>query len=164
MAWSDAARQAALLARQRRAHPKPVYARRTASRAAKALASHRPATAHKQRLADEAEKRVARMTGGERTGDNLPVDHVVRNKAGKVFGVEVKMVLDQKNAKLTMHPESLARKVTWGHANHASLHTVVVDLRGKTPSVLYRRGVGSFRLAGLTTVRNGSHLLQLMGV
>jgi len=38
MAWSEAARQAALLARKRRAHPKPVYVRRTASRAAKALA------------------------------------------------------------------------------------------------------------------------------
>ena len=164
MTWSEAARQAALLARKRRAHPKPVYVRRTASRAAKALATHKPATAHKQRLADEAEKRVARMTGGERTGDNLPVDHVIKSKAGKVFGVEVKSVSENRNDKLTMHPESLARKVTWGHANHASLHTVVVDLRGKLPRVLYRKGVGSFRLANLTTVRDAAHLRQLMGV
>mgnify|MGYP001593290727 CR=1 FL=1 len=161
MAWSEAARRAAAEARRRRARPKPIY---VPTRKARALASHKPATAHKQRLADESEKRVARMLGGERTGDNLPVDHVVKNKAGKVFGVEVKTLVDQRNDKLTMHPDALARKVRWGHANHASLYTVVVDLRGQTPQMLYRRGVGSFRLAGLTPVQDGAHLKQLMGV
>lgn len=132
-----------------------------AEKVARALAAYKPSTKEKQDLASAAERKVAEMIGTKPTGDNLPVDAVL--KVGKsTYGVEVKSVSDNSNSKITMHPESLARKVAWGRSNHASLHTVVVDT--KTNTVYYRKGVGSFRLHTLTQVDSAVHLRTLMGI
>jgi hypothetical protein len=135
--------------------------RTSSERAATAKATYKTSSKAKQDLATAAEQRVAKMLGSEPTPDNLPVDVVVKS-GGKTYGVEVKSFSDNGNNKITMHPESLARKVAWGRSNHASIHTVVVDT--KTRSVFYRAGVGSFRLHTLTRVENAAHLRRLIGI
>jgi len=114
-------------------------------------------------LADKSERYVAAMLNGDRTADNLPMDTVVKF-GGKTYGVEVKTIMDNDNSKITMHKESLERKLKWAHSNRASLHTVVVDVRHGEPKMFYRHGVGSFRLHTLTPVNDGNHLRQLMGM
>lgn len=111
-----------------------------------ALASHKSATKDKQLAAAAAERAVASIVGGKGTDDNQPVDVTV----GKNVGVEVKAVIDNGNNKITMHPESLARKEAWAKDNKATLHTVVVDT--KTGKMYHREGVGSFRLANMQQV------------
>jgi hypothetical protein len=132
------------------------------AKAARALATHKPSTKEKQDLATAAEKKVAKLLGGEQTGDNLPVDVIVKTKAGKLHGVEVKSVSDNGNNKITMHPESLARKVKWEKQARGTVHTVVVDMRSGW--MYYRKGVGSFRLHTLTRVTSGAHMRRLMGI
>lgn len=129
------------------------------SKSGKATSSHKPSTKAKQDLATDAEKKIIKMLGGKGTGDNKPVD-VVLERDGRVYGIEVKSISDNGNNKITMHKESLERKVKWGRSNHASLHTVVVDSRSGT--VLYRKGVGSFRIHTMTVVNNNVHLQALV--
>jgi hypothetical protein len=112
----------------------------------RALATHKPSTQEKQRKADAAERSVAAIVSGTRTDNNNPVDVTV----GKRVGVEVKAVMDNGNNKITMHPESKARKEAWAKENKASLHTVVVDTR--SGKMYYREGVGSFRIHNMTPV------------
>ena len=140
---------------------KLAAARTSSSRAATASATYKPSTKAKQDLATAAEKRVTKMLGGESTGDNLPVDVIVKG-GGKTYGVEVKSISDNGNNKITMHPPSLARKLAWAKTNRASVHTVVVDTRSNT--VYYREGVGSFRLHTLTRVQSAAHLRKLLGI
>jgi len=101
-------------------------------------------TKAKEKISTHSERRVAAVLGGEQTGDNLPVDvHVGRN------AIEVKTIINGKNPKITMHPESLDRKMKYARKNKMSLHTVVVDMRGEKPEYFYRKGVGSFRLSSM---------------
>ena len=138
------------------------------ARVERALRTHKPATARKQRWADRSEKDIVRMLGGERTGDNDAVDVVVR-AGGKVAGVEVKTILDNGNDKITMHPDSRVRKEAWARSNHATIHTVVIDDRNRFGSsgwsgnrLYYARGVGAFRLTAMTPVRDIPHLRELL--
>jgi hypothetical protein len=139
-----------------RAKQKPA----SSERAARALSTYKPSSKDKQDRATAAERLVAKMLRAKPTGDNQPVD-VVFEISGRMHGVEIKSISDNGNNKITMHPESLRRKISWGHSNHATLHTVVVDTR--TNTIYYRHGVGSFRLHTLTKVNSAAHLRQLMG-
>lgn len=123
-----------------------------------ALKTHKPSTARKQRWADKTEANIRRLIGGESTGDNAPTDvNVVFG--GTTHGIEVKVLLDNTNDKITMHPESRTRKIAWAKKHHAGLHTVVVDDRDRFGSpgysghkIYYREGVGSFRLEAMQQV------------
>lgn len=156
MAWSDAARAAALEARRARAQ-------QTVRKSDLARATHKPSTSAKQALARESEAavktalRIKAMQGG-----NLhPVDAITK-RGGRTFGVEVKTLMDNKNDKITMHPESVARKQQWARRERAALHTVVVDLRNGPAQMYHRSGIGSFRLGGLTPIASAAHLRRLV--
>ncbi len=134
-----------------------------------ALFSYKPATAAKQQYAVKQEQRVAKMLGAVQLDDNEPMDIHGTTAAGKRYGVEVKTFVDNSNDKVTMHPDSLKRKVSWARREKASLHTVVVDARdlfGVTgysgQHIWYRRGVGSFRLRAMVPVRDAAHLQALV--
>ena len=116
-------------------------------RASRALATHVPATRERQRMAAKYEATVAKLIGGKDLGDNEPFD-VVKGK----HAVEVKAILTGKNPKITMHPESLARKTAWLQENKATGHTVVIDARGEGTKYYYKAGVGSFRLSAMREV------------
>ena len=88
-------------------------------------------------------------------------------------GIEVKTLLDNGNDKITMHPSSRRRKEAWARKRGRRIHTVITDDRdtfeGGTHAqqysghrMYYRRGVGAFRLKGMTPVRDAKHLLELM--
>lgn len=130
-------------------------------RAARARASHKPSTQAKQRIAAQGEDHVSEAIGGEGTDDNDAFD-VLRRAAGKLHAVEVKTLIDNKNDKITMHPSSRERKEAWAKRENATMHTVVVDKRGAKQRVFYHAGVGSFRLASLTPVRDAAHLRELI--
>jgi len=156
MAWSEAAREAAALARRMHAHQHAV-------KHANAIASHKPSTKAKQDIARQSEMMIAAQLRSEHYGKSAPVDVVVKRGA-KLIGVEVKTLIDNKNDKITMHGESLARKVKWGHQNHAAMYTVVIDRRAGATHEYYRKGVGSFRLSTLIAVKNGANLRTVFGV
>ena len=130
----------------------------------RALATHKPSTREKQRVAESQEVHVAEILGLNVHGDNDPVD-VSGEMNGKRHAVEVKTFISNSNDKVTVHPDSLKRKTAWARKNKAQLHMVVVDLRSGTRELYYRRGVGSFRLGTLTPVVSAGHLKALvMGV
>jgi hypothetical protein len=114
-------------------------------RSARAKASHRGMTKGKMRVAMSNEARVAKAIGGRHLPDNEPFDIVKGN-----HGVEVKTIMEGKNDKITMHPESLQRKLDHAAANGLTPHTVAIDVRGGAPMVYYKSGVGSYRLGGMT--------------
>ncbi|CAK0774019.1 hypothetical protein CCP3SC15_4920001 [Gammaproteobacteria bacterium] len=116
----------------------------TLTRQERAKLHHKPATLEKQRIAEAQEPKVAKAVSGTQTDDNDPVDVI---KSG--HGIEVKSIVEGKNPKITMHPESLARKKKFARKNKAKLHTVVIDMREGKPVVYYRKGVGSFRLTSM---------------
>jgi hypothetical protein len=115
-------------------------------RAERARKSYRPATKEVQQRADEHEASVAKIIKGKRTKDNEPFDIIKGDSA-----VEVKSIAEGAKAeKITMHPDSLRRKLASATARGYITHTVVCDDRtGKT---LYKEGVGSFRLSSMREV------------
>jgi 2'-5' RNA ligase len=131
-------------------------------RASRAIETHKPVTRLKRVRAEVNEARVAKMIAGSETDDNAPTDVTVRLD-GQLHGIEVKTFIDNAHDKITMHPASLDRKVAWGREHDAVLHTVVFDNRpGHAHELYYKRGVGSFRLGGLTKVANATDLKRLM--
>jgi hypothetical protein len=118
-----------------------------AEKQALALASYKPSTAEKRRVSEKYEAEVARAVKGVNLSDNEPPD-VVKGKNA----VEVKTIVEGKNPKITMHGESLARKVKYGRVNKVTWHTVAVDARGEQPVYYYKQGVGSFRLKNMEPV------------
>lgn len=156
-------------------HGRRVYLRGGATmqqRKQHALRTHKPSTAAKQRVGRANEERIARMLGTKPNGDNDPLD-VVLTLGGRTHGLEVKTFTDNSNDKVTMHPESLARKEKWARKEKAALHTVVIDARRtfndgahrkdySGHGLYYRAGAGSFRLAGMTPVRDAAHLRALV--
>jgi len=93
-----------------------------------------------------AESEIQQMIpGAERTAGNAPFDVTVGNHV-----IEVKTIVHGVNDKITMHPESLARKVAFAEKNGVLPHTVVVDNR--TSKIYYKEGVGSFRLSSMREV------------
>lgn len=108
-----------------------------------------------QDKAEEIERLVTKALGGVQQHNNSPMDVVMKFPNGKTMGLEVKSLLLQKNDKITMKRESLAKKVQWGKDNKSNIGTVVVDLRQKGMQVYYRDGVGSFRIMHMTEVQGG---------
>ena len=118
------------------------------TRAERAKATHKPATREKQLEAAKYEKKVAHAIGGKDLDDHEPFDVLLPRHA-----VEVKTILDGTHPKITMHPESLARKEKYVRKNKVRGHTVVIDARNRSkPEYYYRRGMGSFRLSGMEKV------------
>jgi phage gp29-like protein len=125
------------------------------SRSERAARTYKPVSMEKRRIARESEKKVAEALGMERTPDNSPYDMLAPH-----VGVEVKTLTDQKNGKLTMHPEALAKKQEQAKAEHLRAYTVAVDKRGGGESYYAAKGVGSFRLG--TMIPMGS-MAELRG-
>jgi len=125
-------------------------------RAQRAIKTYKPATKAKQDLGDEMQKKVAEAMGGSPTADNLPFD-VVKGKVG----VEVKTLVDAGNDKITMHPESLERKIKFAKSNKLSkTYTVAVDAREHPPVIYFRQGLGSFRINSMNKVSSWSVLSE----
>jgi len=115
-------------------------------RAERAKQSHNPATKEKHARASAFESRVAETIGGTQTPDNAPFDVVIGNNA-----IECKLVATGAKAeKVTMHPESLERKVKMAESKGLTPHTVVYDERNG--QLYYKEGVGSFRFATMTPI------------
>lgn len=150
MAWSDAARAAALEARR-------LHAQHTVDRTHRATASHKPSTKAKQVVAQIMEGRVRQALGVRQAMvPGYPVD-----ARGRGWGIEIKTIMDNKNSKITMHPSSIARKTAWSKSNKSRLSTVAVDMQ-RGGAVFFHAGVGAFRMRGMTQVRNATHLRQLV--
>lgn len=132
------------------------------SRSERAKASYNPTNRSKHEVARKAELFIANMLGGNHITGNKPMDVILVHPNGKTYGIEVKAVIKNKNEKLTMHPESLDRKVAWGRKHHASVHTVVVDMQSR--QILYRRGVGSFEFGTMDRIESPKHLMKLIGI
>ncbi len=116
-----------------------------------ARASYRPATLQAQRQGEANEVKLATEIKGKQTPDNEAFDVVSNGHC-----VEVKTIVAGANDKITMHPESLARKVAYASSNRLTAHTVVFD--GRNNSIYYRRGIGSFRLRNMERVPSLSAL------
>jgi hypothetical protein len=116
-------------------------------------AFHSPVTYEKLQIALEQEGRLAHAIGGKDLPDNEPFD-VLRDvkDIGVTHAIEVKTIVDGKNDKITMHPDSLRRKKKFIEEHRAVAHTVVIDKRGDTPKYYWRSGVGSFRLKSMQPV------------
>lgn len=145
----------------------------TAERSRRAAMTHKGVSMKTRAMAAESEKQLTRMIGpgAKRTEDtqhNAPMDVV----SGK-HAFEVKTMTENENDKITMHPSSKDRKEAWAQNNRATTHTVIFDKRNRYSrdtvknysghDVYYRRGLGSFRLAGMTKVKDASHLRKLIG-
>lgn len=134
-----------------------------------ALAAHNPFTKEKEAWATKNEQEITKITGGTSTADNLPVDTIIVLD-GKIKGVEVKTMLDNRAGKVTMRNDALVRKEQWARKHRASLHTIVIDDRNafgmpdaySGHRLYYKKGVGSFRLSTMIQVRDAAHLLELM--
>ncbi len=111
------------------------------TRSERASLTHKPSTRAKQIVAISSEQRLAKELGLDRSPDNRPFDLM-----GQGVGIEVKTILDNSNNKITMHPESLARKRSEAERLGITPWTVVIDRRGPDPVYYYREGVGSFYL------------------
>ena len=133
------------------------------TRVARALQTYKPSTKEKQDLGDTRQRDVAKMLGFKVSEDNKPMDVLGENKFGKHTAIEVKTLCDQKNSKLTMHPDARERKLKYGRKNKANLFTIAVDDRdtfnGGQHKDLYsgnkfyiRKGVGSFEIKTMTPV------------
>lgn len=127
---------------------------------AKAKESHLPATRAVQKIATENQTLAALKVGGIETVDNAPFD-IIR---GKDY-IELKTIVRASNDKITMHPESLARKLkSIENVNGARAHTLVIDER--TGKVYYSIGLGSFRLSTMTEIGTknnfGPNLLRVL--
>lgn len=138
------------------------------ARSRRALKHFKPVHAEAQRHAEANELEVRSMIGGTRTDDNLPVD-VITTIDGKLKGVEVKTMINNTNDKITMRAAAIEKKQVWARSNHATVHTVVVDDRGRLGNtgysghrLYYRKGYGSFRLESMIKVTDAAHLKRLM--
>jgi len=124
------------------------------SRAERASATYKPSTREKQRIADESERDLSIALKMDRTPDNAAFDlKIPAAPPAKGVGVEIKTFIDNSNSKITMHKESLARKVKAAKKEKLNAHTVVVDKREPgTERYFYRKGVGSFYLRTMKEV------------
>lgn len=147
-----------------------VQGKKNRDKVSRATTSHKPVSMRAREYAGRNERQVARMIGGTKTDDNLPMDNVVYDAKGKPrLGVEIKTLTVNSNDKITMHPESLDRKEKWAKDNKVPVHTVVIDDRKAFGTkgysghrVYHREGVGSFRLHTMTRVKSAAHLRKLM--
>lgn len=151
----------------------------TPSRSARSLLAQqtsRRVAADVQRYSEEhCEPILAKQIKGVSLRDNEPIDVMV-TRGGKVtHGVELKTMTDNKNNKITMKSDAMARKANWMRENKADYHTIVFDDHkvfnangpGKHGSdsdrvIYYRRGFGSFRVGGMHKVKDTDELNKLL--
>jgi hypothetical protein len=120
----------------------------TTHRGTSARTSYKPVTVAKRQIAKRSEVVLAKALAMKHTENNAPFDLLGGNKA-----VEVKTMVDQSNSKVTMHPDSLSRKLRYARQNKVQPWTIVVDRRPVAEANYYvRKGVGSFRLSSMTPV------------
>ena len=128
-------------------------------RAQTAKDTYKPVTTERRQLATRNERMITKAVSGIATMDNSPFDVIVRGK----FGIEVKTLVDQTNDKITMHPESLARKVASAKKlGLTSTYTVAVDMRTGKPQIYYKSGLGSFRIGSMTPLKSIANLKQVI--
>lgn len=157
-------------------HARPCKIKEAAlqkARAKRAKSSHKPSSAEKQRHAEANEVKLAKQLKGKSLEDNEPMDIILKSKKQE-HGIELKTMLDNGNDKITMHPESKARKLLWQEAApNRTIHTVVLDDRdvfmgGKFKhqfsgsKIYYKRGVGAFRARSMTPVKDVKTLRRLI--
>ena len=124
----------------------------------RALSSYKPSTRAKQKIAYQMQKLVAAALGGQEIPDHQPFDVQV----GRIY-LEVKALIDQKNDKLTMHPESLERKLNYAKVNGIKkVYTVAIDKRGGKQDFYYRKGLGSFRLGKMERLTSHQELKRVI--
>lgn len=111
----------------------------------RARESYKPCTREIRQEGTDNQTRLAKAIKGIETLGNKPFDVIL----GKNF-IEVKTIVRGTNDKITMHPESLARKEKEVKEANGKAHTVVFDNRvGK---IYYKEGLGSFRLKNMEEV------------
>jgi len=144
-------------------------------KALRAQASATRVDATIQRYAEEHnEPKFAKAVGGLSFKDNEPVDVVVGTGGVIQHGIELKTMVTNKANKITMKRSAMERKAEWEKANKATFHTVVIDdsavfnAKGEGQHdeskrrIFYRRGFGSFRVAGMHEVKNVAELKKLL--
>lgn len=110
-----------------------------------AKATHIPVTKEKRRQATKSEAKVAELVGGVFSGDNQPFDVTT-----PTHGIEVKTIFPgSKTPHITMHPESLARKLAAAKKNKLKPATIVIDQRHSQAQFYFKKGVGGFRLSAM---------------
>jgi hypothetical protein len=130
-----------------------------------------------QRYAEEHnEPRFAKAVGGLSFKDNEPVDVVVGDGGVIQHGIELKTMVSNKAGKITMKRSAMERKAKWEKDNKATFHTVVIDdhevFNANGPGehdeskrkIFYRRGFGSFRVAGMYEVKDVAELKKLLAM
>jgi hypothetical protein len=123
-------------------------------RAKRAKAAHKMVGKAEQQEADKVERALAKKLGGSSFENSEAVDVIVPDKSGKVaHGIEHKYMFSNANGKITMNKYAQVRKIEWEKKNKAPFHTVVETKNG---DMYYRRGVGSFRVAGMHKVEGGA--------
>lgn len=121
------------------------------ARASRALATYKPSTRATQKVASRSVNTIASYLSGVATDDHQPMDVLVEG-AKTLHGIEVKTLIDTTRDAITMHPESLRRKIDWVKEHKAEGHTVAVDKRSSSTAYYYRKGFGSFRLGSMQPV------------
>ena len=132
------------------------HAEEIASIWAQSVKSERAKKAHvatnkkAQEDAESQEARIAKRLGGTWSRGNDPVD-IVLEVGGKTHGIELKVMRNNTNDKITVgtEPNSEDRKKDWARSHGAKLHTIVVDRRGGRHDYYYRVGIGNSRLGGM---------------
>ena len=150
----------------------PVPEKKPRDRAARALASYKPATKAKQDHAEGNEEKLARHIGGRGLPDNEPMDVLVPRPGGE-HGIELKTMLDNARGAITVHGDARLRKHRWAEATGNRIHTVVMDDRDvwedgahvalfSGHKLYYRRGVGSFSVKAMYPVKSYAELKELL--
>lgn len=120
---------------------------RRKARKERAKQSHKKSTKAKQDRGEDEQKKMSKIIGGVNDDDNRPFDVI----AGR-HGIEVKTVMDNKNNKITVHPESRRRKELTAKKYGLDMHTIVIDVRGGRRKYYYKAGVGAYRLSAMKRV------------
>lgn len=97
-------------------------------KAQRAKANHKLVDKTIQRYAEEGnEPKAAKTLGGLSFKNNEPVDIVLGDGGVVKHGVELKTMVDNANAKITMKKSAMDRKAAWEKEKDATFHTIVID-------------------------------------
>lgn len=136
---------------------RPSTGKKEISRSERAKMAFKPSTQLKQAIADKSEQILSDSLKIPRTKDNSPFD-----LQSKGVGIEVKTLVDNKNNKITMHPESRQRKIAVARKEGLRMYTVVVDRRTEATQYYFASGVGSFRISSMKPVSSLNELKRLV--
>jgi hypothetical protein len=145
-------------------------------KAKRAKAAHVMVDKEIQRYCEQHnEGQIAKALGGVSFPDSEPIDIAVPGPDGIVkHGIELKTMVANSNAKLTMKTDAQKRKRAWERKNKATVHTLVLDdskvFNAKGPGkhdlskriIYYRRGYGSFRISSMHKVANMAEVKTLL--